>query len=134
MINESIKNWQSEKRELGIIRFMETSDLCDRWAHEVQPDFIPVAMFEADLLCLSNKTGELLVFDHEENGRVLCAAASNQEEFLKTVAILEDHFGKCVKDESYWNDEREAFLVAKQCGEIAGGEGYANFYHMLVGA
>ncbi|QDT24386.1 hypothetical protein [Gimesia chilikensis] len=133
-IDPKIADWQQNKHVVGMIEFSASASAADCFPYYALPaEATFIGLAEADALCLMND-GTLQVYDHEVENRVLCPVAQNQTVFISALKVLEAHFGKCVADESYDEDESAAVAVRQQCGEIAGGDDYAEFFSMMVGA
>ena len=131
---EQIRDWQDSEHELGMLQFGDSIALGENWFYRVDGQFIPIALAEADLLCVDGQTGELLVFDHEVRNRVFCHTSKNVAAFVNVADVLTAYFARCVADEKYYDDLDEARRVIAKCAEIAGGEKYAGFYHCMIGA
>jgi hypothetical protein len=133
-IDPTIADWQQDKHVVGMIVFSAPESAAECFPYYALPanaTFIGLA--EADALCLMND-GTLQMYDHEVENRVFCPVAPSQTVFISALKVLEEYFEKCVADESYSDDESAAVAVRQQCCEIAGGDDYAAFFSMMVGA
>ena len=133
-LHRTIDLWRSTGLELGMITFLESRPLAERAMGAAPPGFTGIGLCEADLLCLREESGELVVLDHEVDGRVLCEVAADQESFLRAAEVLRQHFLKSAAQNDYRSDNDVAASVARACAEAAGGDRYESFYHMIVGA
>jgi hypothetical protein len=133
-VDPTIAAWQADGHEVGMIAFAATETASEQFPYyELPAECTFLGLMEADALCLA-EDGSVVVYDHEVAERVLCRAAPDQATFLAALAALEAHFEKCATDTAYWEDESAAAAVRERCTEIAGGEEYAAFYSMMVGA
>jgi hypothetical protein len=133
-LHPTIDLWRSAGRELGMITFLESRPLAERAMDVPPPRFTGIGLCEADVLCLREESGELVVLDHEVPGRVLCEVAADQESFLRAADVLQEHFAKCATQDAYRRDKQAAESVARVSAAAAGGDRYESFYHMMVGA
>ena len=118
-----------------MITFLNPQALADRAVGAgVRAGFTGIGLCESDVLCLDDTSGDLFVLDHEIEDRVLCDVAKDQESFLRAAELLEEHFAQCAARAEYRADKRAAASVALACARAAGGNLYASFYHMMVGA
>ena len=59
--------------------------------------------------------------------------ANNLHSFMAALAVIEEHYEECEKNESLY--ENEAFMrkSAESAGQAAGGEKYTDFYINMFG-
>src|SRR5687768_11869472 len=105
-LHPTIDLWRSTGRELGMITFLESRPLAERAMGAAPPGFTGIGLCEADLLCLREESGGLVVLDHEVEGRVLCEVAADQESFLRAAEVVREHFAKCARQEAYRGDKQ----------------------------
>lgn len=117
-----------------MITFLESQPLAEHALGDVPPGFTGIGLCESDVLCVREESGELVVLDHEVDGRVLCDVAANQESFLRAAEMLREHLLKCAAQEEYRRNKDAAASVARACAEAVGGRLYESFYHLMVGA
>ena len=132
-VHPTIDAWRMAGRELGIITFLDARSLATQQIGGTPVGFTGIGLCEADLLCVSDASGEMVVFDHEQAGRVFAKVAASQEAFLPAAALLEEHFAKCVESDAYFEDDGAALAVVEACAQAAGGSQYEGFYHLMAG-
>jgi hypothetical protein len=132
-VDPEIAQWQSEEREIGMIEFAPTKVATERFPYYPLPKFsVFLGIMEVDALCLADD-GSLCVYDNEVQNRIICRAAKNQSSFVAAMKELDQHFEKCVADDSYCDDVDAAALVRDKCSQIAGGDEYVSFFTSLLG-
>jgi hypothetical protein len=128
-IHPTIQQWQNSRREIGIIEFGSSADAIRRFPHRIPDGFTPIGVAEAELLCIDDATGELLLFEHEVANRICCRCAASQEQFIEALRIFEDY----VANKDYADDEAAGLDAVARASEAAGGSQYASMYHSMVG-
>lgn len=132
-INQQIVSWQSSGYEVGLIKFLKSDAVHDNFTQTIPTDYLPIGLCECEAVCISKKTGEIVLLEHEAEGEIFCEAAESQSSFISSISVLEDHFGKCIESDDYYNDEAAAVNVRNKCTNVAGGEKYISFYISIVG-
>jgi hypothetical protein len=132
-IHPTIQQWQNSHHEIGIVEFAGSSEAQSRFPHRIPAGFTPIGTAEAELLCVDDATGELLLFEHEVAERICCRCAASQERFIAAFRVLEDYFRRCVASEDYADDEVAGLDAIARAAEAAGGPKYAPMYHSMVG-
>jgi len=132
-IHPTIQQWQNARHEIGIIEFSTSDDALKRFPHSIRRGHTSIGTAEADLLCIDDATGELLLFDHEVADRIHCHCAATQEHFIAALRILEDHFDRCGESDDYSNDEAAGLAAIGRATAAAGGSKYEPMYHSMVG-
>lgn len=128
-----IAAWQNSEFELGLLRFRPPASLTAQWVYPIPSHLRPLALFEADLLCLDSQSGELFVIDHEVRDRVFCKAARSQDAFVNAMQTFQAYFERCGGDEDYADDEAAGIAARRACAKEAGGSDYESFFCGLVG-
>lgn len=132
-VDPVIARWQSERREIGMIKFAPSKEATDRFPYYPLPDStVFLGIVEVDALCLNND-GSLCLYDNEVQDRIFCRAAKDQSLFVAAMKELERYFERCLADESYYDDLAEAAAVRDKCAHLAGGNEYVSFYTALLG-
>lgn len=132
-IHATIKKWQTSQHEIGMVQFCSPKAALKSFPHSVTDEQLPIGMFEAELLCVDTRTGEVIALEHEVPGKIFCRCAASQEQWVAALKILEAHFKKCGEDDAYWEDEEAGLEVISRATEAAGGSEYEAIYHSLVG-
>src|SRR4051794_11330267 len=107
-IHPNIASWQSASYELGLLQFLQPGQLAEQSHHPVPADHTPIALCEADTLAVNDRSGQLVLFDHEQANRILCLAADNQQSLLAALEILQTHFKHNGEDDYYFYDQSNA--------------------------
>lgn len=98
------------------------------------PDgFTVLGKQECDAIAICHATDEVVVLDHEVEGRIIAVAANNLYAFLSALSVIEDHYEKCEANEDLYEDEAFMASTANSAGAKAGGEKYVGFYMNLFG-
>lgn len=116
-----------------MVQFSSASEALRQFPHAIPGGVTPIGTAEAELLCIEDVTGELLLFEHEVAGRICCRCAASQEHFVAALRVLEEYFGRCAEDEDYFNDEAGGRAAVVRAAEAAGGSKYEPMYHSMVG-
>lgn len=116
-----------------MVEFAGGNDALNRFPHRIPDGFTPIGTVEAELLCINDATGELLLFEHEAANRICCRCAASQEHFIAALRILDGYFQQCVESEDYSDDEAAGLDAIARAAEAAGGSKYAPMYHSMVG-
>jgi hypothetical protein len=95
--------------------------------------FIPIGKQECDTLAIEDKTREIVLLDHEMQGRVIQHVAKNIESFVEALCVIENHFEECELNEDLYDDESFMERSATDAALRAGGEKYVNFYWGVFG-
>lgn len=132
-INQQIAKWQQSNYEVGLIQFLNSDVVIDKFIQTIPIGFLPIGICECEAVCISKNTGEIVLFEHEVEGKIFCEAAINQSCFVSSISLLEEHFNKCLASDDYYNDETAAVEVRNNCAVAAGGEQYAGFFAGIVG-
>ena len=132
-IHPTIQQWQSSRREVGIIEFGNSGDALRRFPHRIPNGFTPIGTAEAELLCIEDATGELLLFEHEVADRVCCRCAASQEQFIAALRVFEDYIARRIERQDCADDEAAGLDAVARAAEAAGGSQYAPMYHSMVG-
>lgn len=131
-INSQLSDWQAEERELCILQFRQSAVLRSRFPLKIADHYLPIAKYEADLLCISLADESVVALDHEVEGRVFVQAAASQAALVSALLKV-DAFVKSDLRDPYFDDEDECRIVAEECAMIAGGKEFISFYHSLIG-
>jgi hypothetical protein len=132
-IHPQIQQWQDARHEIGIIEFSSSSDALKRFAHPIPPGFTAIGTAEAELLCIQDASGELLLFEHEVADRIACHCAASQDQFVNALRILEEYFDECAENDDDSDDEAAGLAIVARAAEAAGGSKYEPMYHSMVG-
>lgn len=98
------------------------------------PDgFTELGKQECDPVAICHATEEVVVLDHEVEGRIIAVAANNHSAFLSALCVVEDHYKKCEANDELYEDEAFMASTAKSAAAKAGGEKNAGFYMSLFG-
>lgn len=131
-LNTKIIEWQNNKYEVGFIEFLNSDIVREKFIQNIPTNHTPIGMCEAEALCINNENNELVLIEHEVADRIASKVAKNKNAFLKTIAVLEEFFNKCVEDDEYYENEEEAVKIRKKCAQIAGGDIYMNLFIVLL--
>lgn len=99
----------------------------------VPEGFIELGRQECDPIAIEEKTKEVVLLDHEVEGRIMQKVANNLHSFISALRIIEEHYEKCGKNESLYDDEAFMKRSAQMAGQAAGGEKYTDFYMTMFG-
>jgi hypothetical protein len=132
-IHPTIQQWQDSRHEIGIIEFSSSNDALKRFPHPIPRGFTPIGTAEAELLCVDDASGELLLFEHEVADRIACRCAASQEQFIAALRILDDYFDRCGESDDYSSDATVGRATVARVAEAAGGSKYEPMYHSMVG-
>ena len=99
----------------------------------VPEGFIELGRQECDPIAVEKKTKEVVLLDHEVEGRIMQKVANNLHSFIAALGVIEEHYEKCEKNESLYDDEAFIKRSAQLAGQKAGGEKYTNFYMNMFG-
>lgn len=120
-----VNDYDVSKTEIGMIWF--GSEVTE------SEDYYYVGQFEADYLCISKFSHEvvILAFDDPLNAVYKCA----QNSFLFLDAIIEAarFLETCGVDVNVGNNQKTICSMAEHCAEMAGGKTYLGFYQVLLG-
>ena len=131
-INPQLSDWQAEERELCLLQFRESALLKSQFPLQISAHYLPIAKYEADLLCINQADESVVALDHEVEGRIFAQAASSQTALVSALLKV-DAFIKSDLRDPYFDDEDECRIVAEECAMIAGGGEFFPFYHSLIG-
>ena len=93
-----------------------------------------VGQVEADPLIVNGATGEVYVDDLTSPGRKLWICSDSFEHFLLALIPVARYLGKCLVDASVLDDKALCNQILSESVIGAGGDNYAAFYRMLLGA
>ena len=125
LVLELLRNWDLSKVEIGMARFPG--------AHVEPSGMIRIGCVEADpLVILSN--GEIVAHELGTNEHLLWHVAKNGSTLLEALVIAARFLGERAVGKIHFDDYRAARSIASQCAFAAGGNKYADFYKMLLGA
>lgn len=123
-ILDLVSNYMVSRLEIGMINF-------DEEISETE-DFIFFGKVEQDDLAISKNLGGLVMLESGSD-HVLYDCASNGGRFLDALIIVADFLERRVVDDKLFADIDLNIKVGEECGDIAGGDVYADFYKMLFG-
>jgi len=120
-----ILNYDGSGVKIGMITF------------DIEPEedesYFVFGRFEVDYLAENRnlKTIEMLEYGTEDY--VLYECAQNASSFLEAILEAAKFMEKKGFDDDLYNDQTLCNQVAEECGKIAGGPQYYDFYKMIVG-
>jgi hypothetical protein len=97
-----------------------------------EPDFYLVGEVEADWLIVDKITGIVRVVELYST-QPLWPCAANGNKFLDALLEIKLFIKKTSLDKNWIEDQNILCAISEQCGNIAGGEQYIEFYKMLIG-
>jgi len=123
---ELLRKWDLSKVEIGMVRFPDppterSGKMC-------------VGCVEADPLVILPDTGEIAVHELGTKEHLLWLVAKNGSTLLDALVIAARFLEKRGAGTIDFDDYKAARLVALDCASAAGGDRYADFYKMLLGA
>lgn len=118
--------WDVSNIEIGMVRL---SGECLDDGHLVQ-----VGVVEVDPLVIDKNTSAVMVVEFQEPWHVLWKAATNAGGFLDVLIAAANYFSNRTVGIVDFDDTKGAYLVARECARLAGGEECLPFYLMLLGA
>jgi hypothetical protein len=90
-----------------------------------------VGKIEQDDLILDKNTGEILMKEGRKD-HIMAHCAKNGACFFDAIFEMEKYTQMCFGDERFDN-KKMAYKIANNCGFLAGGQKYTNFYRFLTG-
>lgn len=99
----------------------------------VPSGFVELGKQECDPLVIQEETREVVLLNHEVEGRILKHAAKNIEALIDALCIIEKHFEECERNEDLYDDETFMERSSAEAASLAGGEKYVDFYRSIFG-
>ena len=119
-----VENYDMLHTEIGMVWFggeiVETED------------FYRVGKFEADLLCISKLSGEVVVLSFDSLG-VAYNCARDSARFLDVMIVAAKFLEKCGLEDNLYTNQGAICAMAEYCSDLSGGSKYSNFYKVLLG-
>jgi hypothetical protein len=119
-----VQMYDLSRLEIGMISFSSSI--------EHQGDLIIIGKFEADFLCISQITKEIVIASFEDYSTIY-RCSPNSDLFLEALIAAGRFLERCSVDNELYNNQVLICNQAELCAEIAGGNKYLNFYKTLLG-
>ena len=110
--------------EIGIVKFHKNI--------QVKFDYYIVGEVEADWLIIDKITGLVRVIELYSE-KSLWSCATNGSKFLDAILEVKKFIAKTSLDSSWTDEQKILCSFSEECGNMAGGEKFIEFYKMLIG-
>jgi HNH/Endo VII superfamily nuclease toxin with a HHH motif len=126
VIGDFFSLYNPSNLEIGMIRFSALPKITDSGR--------VIGQVEADPLVVDKFTGKVYVDDLTSPGNTLWDCADSAEHFLSALIPAARYLGQCLVDDSIRCNKALLNQMLEECTVNAGGDRYATFYRMLLGA
>ena len=120
-----VNNYDLSKTGIGMICF-------DGEVRETD-DFFYVGRFEADYLCVSKTSTEVMILAYDDPLQLAYKCARNSHRFLDALALAGRFLEQCIIESDLIENPNIACSTAEICAELSGNGDALNFYKVLLG-
>lgn len=120
-----VNNYDVTKTEIGMVCFESEVDESD--------DYYFVGKFEADFLCISKFSKEVVILAFDDPLTEMYKCAQNSSRFFEAIIVAAKFLEKAGLDQVLRDSQPTICSMAENCSEIAGGRKYLDFYKVLLG-
>ena len=126
-LTELVTRWDTNKVEIGMVWLRGIPTL-------YQNRGLQVGSVEVDPLIITDNDSEVIVEEDRVPGHLLWKAARSPGQFLDALALAAKFLSDRTVGAVDFDDLDAAKAAANKCAVLAGGDEYAGFYFMLLGA